>query len=357
MEVIIMRIATLFAIFALIGFVAGASATTNINPNIKDGSSVSGTPYDGGRTEGDTIEEAWVIGALPFTGNDNTCGFVDDYDEVCPYSGSTAPDVVYAFTPSGDMEIDIDLCYSTYDTKVFVYEDYWTPGAPYACNDDFHFSAPCYTYSSKIECLNVYAGHTYYIVVDGYYGSCGNFQLDVDMCEPCIVECPPGAIMEDEPPCEDDWSDIWNGGCNSSPYVFETIEPAGGDQIVLCGTGGTYLYFGSSYRDTDWYEITVTETNTLTYCLTGQFNSYAFLIDGNYGCGGLVILASGGAACGVPICLTATVGPGIYWLWAGTSDFSGWPCGSPYVLTLDGFTGGGTPAETSTWGSIKGMFK
>ena len=53
----------------------------------------------------------------------NTCGFYHDYDEVCPFSGSLSPDVVYAYTPGGNEEITISLCDSYYDTKVYVYEN------------------------------------------------------------------------------------------------------------------------------------------------------------------------------------------------------------------------------------------
>jgi len=350
-----MRFATLFAILALVGFASASADTSNFH--IKTNDHVSGVPAPEGRTGGETIETATVIGTLPYTDTDNSCAFFDDYDEVCPYSGSTAPDAVYAFTPDMDMEICIDLCYSLYDTKVFVYENEWTPGFPYACNDDFYFAAPCYTYSSAIEDLPVYAGNTYYIVVDGYYGSCGTYQLDVGECEDCVVECPAGALIEDEPWCEDDWEDIWNGGCNSTPPVFETINPAGGDTITLCGTGGTYSYFGSSYRDTDWFEITVTENNTLNYCVTSEFPTNIYLIDGNFGCGTITILASASAIPCVEACLTWSVAPGVYWLWVGASQFSGIPCGSDYVITLDGFTGGGSPVESTTWGALKDMFK
>ena len=106
------------------------------------------------------------------------------------------------------------------------------------------------------------------------------------------------------------------------------------------------------------FEINVTETNTITFCATAEFPVQIFFIDGNYGCSNIVILADVAAgACDEACCAPQTVGPGTYWLWVGTQGFSGVPCGSDYVMTIDGFTGGGTPAESSTWGSIKGMFK
>ena len=194
-----MKTIALIAVWAMLGSAASASVPIG-DHHVKD-STPTGVHYDSGRVEGDTIEEAWVIAALPFTDSDNTCGFNDDYDEVCPYSGSWSGDVVYAYSPGEDDTFSIDLCHSQYDTKVYVYEDYWTPGSPYACNDDFHFSAPCYVYSSRIDRLDVSGGHTYYIVVDGYGGACGAYQLDILMGEPCDLECPDGALIEGDP-CE-----------------------------------------------------------------------------------------------------------------------------------------------------------
>ncbi|MCK4915351.1 MAG: hypothetical protein KAS89_04225, partial [Candidatus Eisenbacteria sp.] len=57
----------------------------------------TGVPTYEGRVEGDTIEDPFVIDDLPFLGSGDTCPFAHDYDEVCPYTGSAAPDVVYRY--------------------------------------------------------------------------------------------------------------------------------------------------------------------------------------------------------------------------------------------------------------------
>ena len=51
--------------------------------------------------EGDNIENPFIVSSLPFSAEGTTVGFEDDYDEVCPYSNSTSPDVVYMMTSSG----------------------------------------------------------------------------------------------------------------------------------------------------------------------------------------------------------------------------------------------------------------
>jgi hypothetical protein len=75
-----------------------------------------------------------------------TVGYTDDYDEVCPFHNSTSPDVVYLLEPEQDMVIDIDMFGSTYDTKIYVYDDAMNL---VACNDDFYPD-----YVSKIEGLS-----------------------------------------------------------------------------------------------------------------------------------------------------------------------------------------------------------
>lgn len=125
---------------------------------------------------GETIETATLIPALPFTDADNTCGHQDDSDEACPYPGSVSPDLVYAYTPPLDMIVDIDLCESLYDTKVYVYAG--GTSSLVACDDD------CWCCMggdvlSRIWPLALSAGVTYYIVVDGWGSACGDYVLHV----------------------------------------------------------------------------------------------------------------------------------------------------------------------------------
>jgi alpha-tubulin suppressor-like RCC1 family protein len=142
-------------------------------------------PNPGGRIVGDTIADPLILAGLG-TVTGTTVGFFNDYEEACPYAGSAAPDVVYLYTHTdpGIAAITLDLCHSSYDTKLFVYDNAYTPGAPYACNDDYNTGAPCTEYTSKIVCLPVTVGHSYYVVIDGYGSASGAYQLDVTACEP-----------------------------------------------------------------------------------------------------------------------------------------------------------------------------
>ncbi len=167
-------------------------------------------PESDGRQGGENVGSAVLIPNLPFADDGATCDNLDEYDAVCPYTGSTSPDVVYKYVPTSEVNVTIDLCASDYDTKVFVYR--WPElYEPVACNDD----AGCgYSgWQSRLENLTLDAGEQYYIVIDGYGGDCGHYVLQVSEHQPCVVECPPGAMHEGEPPCVDGYYDVYNGGC------------------------------------------------------------------------------------------------------------------------------------------------
>ena len=74
----------------------------------------------GDGTEGDNMDNPFVVTALPFSVEGTTVGFEDDYDEVCPYSNSASADVVYMMTSSG-ATYDFSLCTNTaYDSKIYI---------------------------------------------------------------------------------------------------------------------------------------------------------------------------------------------------------------------------------------------
>ena len=278
----------------------------------------------GTRQGGDLIESAFVIDppTLPYTNSGTTVGYNNDYDEACPYTGGTAPDVVYSFTPTDDLIVTISLCNSSYDTKLYLYENEYTPGSPYACNDDY-----CPGFMSEIQALPLTANNTYFIVVDGYGTSSGDYVLDMWEIVECVaVECPAEGIPEPEACGED-----LNGGCNMEPGTEAWTPIACGD--IYCGT----VWADGTIKDTDWYEIVIEEVTDLTWHMAAEFDALAFIIDGNLGCEGLVILTSGTAAPCDTIVLTATVAPGTYWLWAGPSSSDAIECGimNNYVAWLD----------------------
>lgn len=246
-------------------------------------------PDTGGRVVlegGEDIASAMVITSFPYTDIGSTENHADDYNENCPFE-STAPDVVYSYTPTAPGSVSISLCGSDYDTKMFVYDDSYTPGSPYACNDDGCGSDG---YRSIIPSMEVVAGHTYYIVIDGWGSSSGSYEFVLD--EPI------------EPPANDDCVDaiqidgpfpttVYGNNLGASvdcpgyydiyavwykvdvPYIHNRLD------IDYCGSDGSiFSIFGrifmdcgdcgsSVYRNSiEWVDCPGGETNPLLHWLS-----------------------------------------------------------------------------------------
>lgn len=346
---------TLYTAVLLLLSAAVATAQTPGNAALvaEKESQPTGEPTYEGRVEGETIETPFIIDYLPFAGTGDTCPFLHDYDEACPYDGSTSPDVVYSYYCQYSCTVVIDLCASQYDTKVYVYENEQTPGSPLACNDDYPGCGPN-GYRSWIM-TEFAAGNTYYIVVDGYAGDCGVYELYIEDYLPC-VQCPSDAFVESEPWCMDPENDIDNGGCNSDPPVFDYLEPSE-ESIYVCGTSGTYVVGYNNMRDTDWYQIDLASESGIGIRCLANFTVRVGIVDGREGCEGVSSFYSYTDAypCGAAI-LNETLAPGTWWLWVGPTEFTGVPCGEEYVFELTGYTPA-TPVENISWSTLKALHR
>ncbi len=98
-----------------------------------------------------------------------------------------APDTVYVYVSPEDVSVDITLCggITDYDTKLLVFEDECYNYLPMACNEDA-CTAPNlpYPFASELRDVQFLAGHTYYIVVDGYPNYYGHFTLSITRVDP-----------------------------------------------------------------------------------------------------------------------------------------------------------------------------
>ncbi len=306
---------------------------------------------------GDTIASAVVIPALPYNDSGTTVGYDDDYDEVCPYSGATAPDVVYRYVSPTSEPVIIDLCGSTYDTKLYVYDAAMNL---IDCNDDFYFGEPCGIYVSKLENVNLQAGGTYYIIIDGYASASGAYILHVEnWCCFCPVPCPDGGLPEGEPPLVDDYVDNWNGGCNTDPgYPFQSLAGDANGELTLCGVSGWYTFQGSQYPDTDWYILTMGASGNIDIAFQTEFEAYIFEL-GPQECGAVSVLQQatvgncdeghmtiGGYIPGAPV-----------WFWVGPTVFS-----PPYDFDefnyVTWFAGleSSVATEATSWSSVKALY-
>ena len=306
--------------------------------------------YDS-REGGENISSAIVVpgdvNLLPFHDTGATCDNVNDYDEACPYAGSTSPDVLYSFTPSEDIVAVIDLCASAYDTKVYVYD---AAQNLIACDDD-----GCGTsgFQSVIYGLSLTGGSTYYIVIDGYGGDCGAYDLTVDRRN-CVVECPPDAQIEGEPPCEDGYADVFNSGCNSSTLQWSALDVRSDGCAIVCGQSCTYIWNGSSYRDTDWYDATASG-GMVTFTCQAEFPLQIILFQWTY-CTDFPYLYALAPACSPAELSHAFTHGQELWLWVGPQFYGDIP-ESNYVFTVCGLASVSTPVEQTSWGIIKSRYR
>jgi hypothetical protein len=319
----------------------GSKYVMPVKDNVSDGMADT-------REGGETYADAYVIpGDVPgdfWTDSGATCDNRDDITLTC--ASSMAPDVVYQFSPTADMDLTIDLCGSGYDTALEIQDGI---GVPIMCNDDY-----CGVQSGFAHAL-LNTGHTYYIIVDGFSSNCGSYIINVQRNQPCILECPAGAAQEGEPPCGTDYVDNWNGGCNSSPYVFQPICGTAAGTAVICGKSGTYTYFGFSYRDTDWFSVFGTGGVMTATCVAEFPLQFIFIYGAN--CSYIQYLLATADQCEYTV-LGRVVGSGVEaWMWVGPNQFSGVPCDVDYILQMEGIQPGVTPVEGSNWGEIKNLFR
>jgi hypothetical protein len=176
----------------------------------------------------------------------------------------------------------------------------------------------------------------------------------------CPLPCPTGGLAENEPTCHDDYVDAYNGGCGSNPTAFTTLpctDP--GRTLTVCGTYGGFTFEGLDYRDTDWYQIVLVRTSTITWCVTGEDDTLCGILDGRAGCPATGFYDYALGDCCTPHCVAADLPAGTWWLWVGTLEFGSGadPCGSRYIATLTGHDGGPIAVEPATWGRSKGVYR
>ena len=154
---------------------------------------------------GDRTDEAGVIPFVPcgtFTDQGSTAGYVNDYDFAAgPATCNTSffsqsfdgPDIAYAFTLPGGFTVTASTCgAATFDTCLGIIDG---SGNLVAVNDDGN---GCSFYSSHISACCLPAGD-YFLIVDSYGNSHGNYTLNVTFgCEPCVVVSPCDALVTQE---------------------------------------------------------------------------------------------------------------------------------------------------------------
>jgi len=133
---------------------------------------------------GDICQAPIVVESIPFVDDANSCDFSDDYDSMCDGASSGSPDVVYLFTPIADTVVNISLCDSLYDTKLYVYKDLCSESNLSACSRNDCTNPQSQPITSVLKDLSLRGGHDYFIVVDGENDQCGNYILEITEGDP-----------------------------------------------------------------------------------------------------------------------------------------------------------------------------
>jgi hypothetical protein len=343
-----MRPSHLLAVFCLLLMAAAPASAFDLGATAPDKPAGGHTPPPPDpevmRQGGDTMLDAVLI-PVPVTGvTGTTVGYTNDYDESCPYSGSTSPDVVYKLAPTSDVTVDIDMLGSSYDTKIYVYSEGMTL---VACNDDFHPD-----FVSKLENVALSGDTKYFLVIDGYGGAAGQYVLSITDFVPCVIDCP-GGQHEGEPPLVDGYEDAFNGGCNSpefgSPFGYIW-------SYTFCGRSGWYTSaVGSERRDTDWFEVSM-PYGFLEIVGDAEYETYMFEL-APQDCGSVAVVQEviiGPCAQGV---MTISGAPGsTVWFWVGPTTFTGPVYEYTYVLDIYGLWEPAIATEPHSWSSVKQLF-
>lgn len=250
---------------------------------------------------------------------DSTVGATIDAVPVCAPFAPASPGVWFRVVGNGNTLI-VDTCggATNYDTAITVFSG--TCGALVCVGgiDDFCGLQSQFSWPS----VN---GVTYHILLFGFSTLTGTAEISVaNAPPPPVCNCSPST--EGEPDCFDEYVDATNGGCNSTPAVFSTIVA----NTPVCGRGGTYLFGGASYRDTDWYQY-AHGGGDLTIEGAGEFDMRVFLLTPVCPTTSLGT-ATSGTPCTTVIFSAPGLAAGNYYIFAGTNVFTGVPCGSDYIL-------------------------
>jgi hypothetical protein len=132
--------------------------------------------------------------------------------------------------------------------------------------------------------------------------------------------------------------------------------------ITICGRYGTFTTAtGGSARDTDWYQIYCPSDMTIDYCGCGDGTLQILVVNGNHGCpvtSADIIAAASTTTPNEQLCITGLyLSAGTYWLWAGAAGFTGVPCGSNYLLTVNGYTCPPVGVEPANWSNVKTLYR
>ena len=275
---------------------------------------------------GDNFNDAFVITSLPFHDTGSTVSYANDWTPPCCPECMNGPDVVYSYTPTSDIVVNVNTCGATWYDVLYIFEN--DENTSIGCN--LMETSVCPP-RSVIDGVQLYAGNTYYFVEDGYMELSGEYGIHIT---PVIsLDCPPEATLEGEPDCGYGYVDTYNGGCSVPTHASTPINL--GD--VICGSSGVYVRNDSTFRDADWYRIELTEPTLLTWSAVAEFPPQIFIIDGaGDDCDLAKITNDKQSVMGDTVSIQHNAVPGVYYFFVSTASYNGYDCPLTYIAWLDG---------------------
>jgi hypothetical protein len=234
-------------------------------------------------------------------------------------------DIFYCYTAWTTGRVVFDTCGTTFDTGMAIWDGCACPPTNLlAFNDDAGPACGGPTASIGMNCV---AGHRYLVQVGGFALGRGVGDLTISPVTPCTISCTPN---EGEPPCGPGYVDTYNGGCDSTPHVFQPIVCG----QTICGQSGTYVT-NWSHADSDWFELVTTEPKTLTVSIVAEFPVLLYVRGAAGGCPGTWIEYVHPPRCTPASATTPCLEPGTYWIKVVPLEAGGVPCGAKYQLTMN----------------------
>jgi hypothetical protein len=265
-------------------------------------------------------------------------------------------DVWYTYTADFTGLMLVSTCdQADYDTQLAVYEGCdcgLLSDPPLGCNDD---GAVC-SAGTSLVIVDVTAGNCYTIRVGSSFADptgTGTLTLSSDVPAPCEITIPPQAVPEGEACGDND-----NGGCDNTP------APGGYTPVQVGEVVHGTAWAAGGVRDTDWYELVVTEDVEVTLLVEAEFPfvvGFAETISpGSGDCAdftGSIVPAETAQTCETAW-VTMTLTPGTWWPWVAPNIGDGLPCpagataSNDYTLTVSTQAPCPWDCETTPDGSV-----
>ena len=214
----------------------------------------------------------------------STANLTADHTGSCAASSAGAKDAVVQVIPDVDGLMSLNLggaAETPFDSVLYVRQDCTNETTELGCHDAYNDGA------ETLE-LEVQAGQTYYVFVDGYLSQHGPFTLHVTVTPPC---CGDGTVDNGEA-C-DDGNQVDGDGCSASCEVEAVgvgdlcpgadLVPVSINELVIATQIGSTASMGSSYggscgsSDTSKdrvYHFHANETGRVQVSLLSPFTDY-----------------------------------------------------------------------------------